>query len=96
VDADDLVAFAAVLGVAPADLLLAPDGGRDVPDHAALSTARNLTARIEQLLAVSGGPEAPQVLSGYVDRALRRVQIEVEELLAETHNLPGDRQRSGC
>jgi hypothetical protein len=50
---------------------------------AALREVRNLAARIEQLLAASGDPAASEALRGYVDRALRRVQIEVEELLAE-------------
>jgi hypothetical protein len=58
------------------------DALAEVP--AALREARNLTARIEQLLAASGDPETAEALSGYVDRALRRVQIEVEELLEET------------
>ena len=42
----------------------------------------NLVTRIEQMLASSGDRETAGMLSGYVDRALRRVQIEVEELLA--------------
>lgn len=55
------------------------DALAEVP--AALREVRNLTARIEELLAASSNPETAEALSGYVDRALRRVQIEVEELL---------------
>jgi thiamine monophosphate kinase len=49
----------------------------------ALREVRNLTARIEQLLAASGDPGESEALSGYLDRALRRVKIEVEELLEQ-------------
>jgi hypothetical protein len=59
-----------------------PPAMAEIP--AALREARNLAARIEQLLAASGDPAAREALSGYVNRALRRVQIEVEELLEET------------
>ena len=57
------------------------DALAEVP--AALREARNLTARIEQLLAASGDPGESEALSGYLDRALRRVKIEVEELLEQ-------------
>lgn len=84
-DVDDLVALAEVLGVTP-DVLLSPPetvkaGPAEVP--AAVREARNLTARIEQLLDASGNPEAREFASGGVDRALRRVAIEVEELLEQ-------------
>lgn len=39
--------------------------------------------RIEQLVAAADNPDTTEALSGYVDRARRRVQIEIEELLAE-------------
>ncbi len=48
----------------------------------ALREARNLAVRIEQLLAADDS-EAWRLASGYADRALRRVQIELEELLAQ-------------
>jgi transcriptional regulator with XRE-family HTH domain len=86
VSVDDLVALAEVLGVTPDVLLSAPEAVRrhrlEVP--AAVREARNLTAQIESLTAASGDPAASGLASGYVDRALRRVQIEVEELLADT------------
>jgi hypothetical protein len=79
-------ALAQVLGVTPAGLLLPPGDLNAGPpeDHAAIREARNLTRRIETLIEGASDPDVAQVLSGYVDRALRRVQIEVEELLDET------------
>ena len=85
VDVDEAAALAAVLGITP-DVLLAPpeEAARDpLPEHAAASAARQLTARIEDLLEAAGDPAAREFASGGVDRALRRVQIELEELLAE-------------
>jgi hypothetical protein len=54
-------------------------GQAEVP--AAVREARNLVTRIESLLEASADPQAREFASGGVDRALRRVQIEVEELL---------------
>jgi transcriptional regulator with XRE-family HTH domain len=88
VDVDEAAALAEVLDVTPDVLLSAPEAVRrprvEVP--AAVREARNLTAQIESLIATSGDPEASGRASGYADRALRRVQIEVEELLAETRS----------
>jgi hypothetical protein len=58
---------------------------------AALREARNLVSRIESLLEASGDPQAREFAAGGVDRALRRVQIEVEELLEGVR-----RRRSGA
>ncbi len=80
-DVDDLTALAEVLEVSPADLLL-PDAAAPARDHPAVREAGNLTTRIEQLVEAADSSTS-QALSGYVDRALRRVQLEVEELLAE-------------
>jgi transcriptional regulator with XRE-family HTH domain len=76
VDADDLVALACVLGVTPADLLKSP--GTTVPDHPAVRAARDLADRVEALVRAAGDPQA----AGRADRAMRRVAIEIEELLA--------------
>jgi transcriptional regulator with XRE-family HTH domain len=91
VDVDEFLALAEVLGTTPGELLAPPDAARSAPpiDHPAIQAAGTLAARIGQLLATSGEAEA---LSASVDRGLRRVQIEVEELLAETkraHGLAG-------
>jgi hypothetical protein len=48
---------------------------------AALLEARNFARRIEDLLEAAGDPAAREFASGGVDHALRRVQIEVEDLL---------------
>lgn len=81
VDVDELVAFASVFGVAPAELL-APG---DIPaDHPAILAARSLASRVADLVAAAGDPQATERAGGHVDRALRRVQIEIEELLAST------------
>jgi transcriptional regulator with XRE-family HTH domain len=86
VDVDELVALAEVLDVTPDVLLSPPEAVRAGPAAvpAALREARNLVTRIESLLKASGDPQAREFADGAVDRALRRVQIEVEELLAET------------
>lgn len=93
VDVDELVALAAVLRVTPDHLLLPPEAAADAQAEApaALRAVGNLGTRIEQLLAASGDRTDCEALSGYVDRALRRVQIEVEELLAEGRQGGGDR-----
>jgi transcriptional regulator with XRE-family HTH domain len=82
-DVDEVTAFATVLGVTP-DILMSPPEAAEaavaVPP-AALREARNLASRIEDLLEAADEPAAREFASGYVDRALRRVQIEVEELL---------------
>jgi hypothetical protein len=88
-DVDEMMTVAAVLGVTIDDLLADPGTVKPGTDHAAGRAARDLTARIDQLLAASGDPEAAGALVGYVDRALRRVQVEVEELLAEA-TMTGD------
>jgi len=92
-DADDLVAFAAVLGVTAGELLAPPDTAMRDPaaDHPAIQAAVTLAARIGQLLADSGDREEAGAHSASVDRALRRVQIEIEELLAETGGPTGGR-----
>jgi hypothetical protein len=79
VDADDLVAFAAVLGTTPAGLL-APPGAAVAEDHPAVLAARSLADRLAALIT-AGDPEAAARARGQVDRAMRRVQLEVEELL---------------
>lgn len=96
VDADDLVAFAEVLGVSPADLLQ-PGAGPAAEPHPAARETANLARRIEDLLAGPGNPGTSAALSRYVGRALRRVQIEVEELLEETAGKAGgdEGSRSG-
>ena len=82
VDVDELVALAAVLQVAPDLLLLPPEAAEaaqaEVP--APLREARNLAVRVEQLLAAPGDSAGARQVS----RALRRVQLEIEELLEET------------
>ena len=50
-----------------------------------IRAAQDLAMRIGQLLAADD-PAEGEALSRYVDRALRRVQIEVEELLAEAES----------
>jgi hypothetical protein len=70
------------------------DALAEVP--AALREARNLTARIEQLLAASGDPAESEALTGYIARALRRVQIEVEELIEEAGRRAGERRAGLC
>ena len=93
IDADDLVALAGALGVTPADLLQ-PDATATAELHPALREARNLVTRLEQMLTAGGDPGAPEMLSGYLDRALRRVQIEIEELLAESRGTGAGRAAS--
>ena len=79
VDVDEAVALAEVLGVTP-DVLLAPPDSAPPPEHRALRAAEGLAGHIAALLGGSG--DAAE-LSGYVDRARRRVEIEVEELLEQ-------------
>lgn len=85
VDPDELLAFAEVLGVAPGILLMPPETAAEAMAEvpAALRDARNLATCIEQTLTASGDPGAQAALSRSLDRALRRVQIEVEELIEE-------------
>jgi hypothetical protein len=82
-DVDELLAFADVLGTTPTALLAPP--GTAVPDrdHPAVRAVVSLAGHIGQLLATPGDPADREDGAGYVDRALRRVQVEVEELLAE-------------
>ena len=85
IDVDELVALAEVLGVTPDELLAPPGTGKPSIDHAATRAAQDLAMRIGQLLAADD-PAEGEALSRCVDRALRRVQIEVEELLAEAES----------
>lgn len=80
VDADDLVAFARVLGVTPAALLAAPEDAA-ADDHPAVLAARALAARLAAFVTAPG-PQATERARADLDRGLRRVQLEVEELLA--------------
>jgi hypothetical protein len=78
IDVDELAALAAVLGVTP-DVLLAPPGeaaGDPLPEHAAAAAARQLAARIGDLLEASGDSQAREFASGAVNCALRRVQLK--------------------
>jgi hypothetical protein len=47
------------------------------------SEPTRIKPRIEGVLLAAGDPEAAQDASEALDRALRRVQIEAEELLAD-------------
>jgi transcriptional regulator with XRE-family HTH domain len=79
VDVDDLTVLARIFDVTPADLL-APPAAAAAPDHPAICEAENLTARIRQLLDADGD----RALAGrQAARALRRVALEIEELLEE-------------
>jgi len=80
-DVDDLLAFAAAFGVTPDVLLASPAASAAAMAEAppALREVRNLAARIEQLLAAPGDGLAARKVSW----ALRRVEIEVEELLEQ-------------
>jgi transcriptional regulator with XRE-family HTH domain len=84
VDVDELTVLAEVLGVTPDVLLAPPEAARKAtaPAPAALREARNLVSRIESLLEAAGDPQAREFASGATDRALRRVQIELEELMS--------------
>ncbi len=88
VDTDELVVLAEVLGVTPDELLAPPGTGKPGIDHAAIRAAQDLATRIRQLLAADD-PADCEALGRCVDRALRRVQIEVEELLEDAAQLPG-------
>jgi transcriptional regulator with XRE-family HTH domain len=79
IDADDLVAFAAVLGVTPARLLAPPEAAA-AEDHPAVRAARVLADRLAGLLAADG-PEAASRARSQVRRALRRTWLEADELL---------------
>jgi transcriptional regulator with XRE-family HTH domain len=83
VDVDELAALAEVLGVTPDELLAPPGTSKPAIDHAAVRAAQDLTARIGQLLEADGDPATVRALCGYVDRAVRRAALEVEELLTE-------------
>jgi hypothetical protein len=81
VDADDLVALAAVLGVCPADLLAPPsDEEIGAEPHPAQRETGNLADRIGEVLAAPGDP----VSAARLKRSLQRVRIEVAELLEES------------
>lgn len=83
-DVDDLLSLAAVLGVTPGALLADPEAPPP-PEHAALRAAAELAVRIGRLLAADGdgAPAARRV-----SLALRRVQVEIEELLEEVSDSP--------
>lgn len=80
IDADDLVAFAGVFGVTVADLL-GPQPAA-LAGHPAIVAVRALADRIVELIAAADDPQAAARACSRADRALRRVQIEAEELLA--------------
>ncbi len=84
VDVDELVALAEVFGVTPGELLAPPGSGKPGSDHVAVRAAQDLAEKIGQLLAADRDPAGHEALIGSVDRATRRVAVEVEELLAET------------
>ena len=65
-----------------------PPDGASAPDHAALRAAAELADRIAGLLRAAKDPASAGVVAGSVDRALRGVQLEVEELLAEVPAKP--------
>jgi transcriptional regulator with XRE-family HTH domain len=75
VGVDNLIAFASVFGVAPMRLLAAPEDAA-AEEHPALKAARILTDCLAALTAAPGDPQA----AGQFDRAIRRVQLEAEEL----------------
>jgi transcriptional regulator with XRE-family HTH domain len=79
VDADDLAAFAEVLGVTPARLL-APLEAAAAQDHPAVRAAFALADSLAALVAADG-PEAALYARSKTDRAMRRMQLEAEELL---------------
>lgn len=79
IDSDDLVAFASVFGVTPARLLAPPETAA-AQDHPAVRAARALAECLTALVA-AGSPDAASRARGKADRALRRVQLEAEELL---------------
>jgi hypothetical protein len=83
-DVDELAALAQVLDVTPASLLAAPGGAPCYQDHPAMAAARQLATRLEEFLAAVGDPAA----SAALDRAMRRMQIETEEVLACTGTRP--------
>jgi transcriptional regulator with XRE-family HTH domain len=85
VDADDLAAIAAVLGVSPADLLAPPDPEILAEPHPAQREVRSLASRLEEVLASPGDP----VTAARLKRALQRVRIEVAELLEESAGRAG-------
>lgn len=80
VDSDALVAFARVFDVAPADLL-APEAA-SLAGHPVICAARAVAAQAEVLVRVADDSQAVGPASGYADRAIRRLQIEIEDLLA--------------
>ena len=80
VDADDLVAFGRAFDVDPAMLLEHPST-LALADHPAIRAARLVVTQVEALVRVAGNPEAIAPASGYVDRAIRRLQLELEEVV---------------
>jgi hypothetical protein len=79
VDADDLAAFARVLDVTPARLLAPPEVA-GAEDHPAVLAARDLAGRLAAV-AAAATPEAAARARIQAGRALRRAQLEAEELL---------------
>jgi transcriptional regulator with XRE-family HTH domain len=82
VDVDELVAFASVFGVDPAELLRDPGEAAQAGDHRAVREAQALTDQVACLVAAGSDPAVAARIGDRVNRALRRVAIEVEELLA--------------
>jgi transcriptional regulator with XRE-family HTH domain len=79
IDADDLAAFARVFGVTPARLLAPPETA-EAEDHPAVRAACDLAGRLAAVV-MAGTPEASARARVQADRALRRAQLETEELL---------------
>ena len=88
VDADDLVAFAAVLGVTPAHLLAPPSRAEVIPAVGPTP----LSAKWPASPTASGRCSRPRVtrwLAGRLKRALQKVRLEVAEVLEESAARPG-------
>lgn len=77
IDVDDLTAFAEVLGVSVNRLLAAP-GTTPPDDHPAALAILRLATCVGDFIAAPGETDA----AARLDRAMRRVQLEVEELTA--------------
>jgi hypothetical protein len=81
-DVDEALALAAVFSVPLIVLLSPPQAGTGEGAGARASLeAQNLLAAIERLLAAPGGPGRDEC-GRAADRSVRRLQIELEELLA--------------
>jgi len=80
IDADDLAAFAEVFGVSVTALLARSPGTAGAEDHPAVRAARQLADRLAAFLA-AGDPETAACARVQAARAVRRAQLEAEELL---------------